>query len=192
MQWCCYKIYFWSVNYFDIIIAVPLIWFGYKGFTKGIIIEITSILAFILGIWGGIYFSDYISDAVIDNINSEYEPIISFTIIFVAIVILVFILGKLLEKIINIAQLKIANKLGGAAFGVAKVVLMLSFLVTIIDRYDQQFELLPQDMKNESTLYQPLCDISKIIVPAVQDSRTFTDSKFDFDFDFLKSIPKSD
>jgi len=176
------------VNYFDIIIAVPLIWFGYKGFTKGIIIEITSILAFILGIWGGIHFSDYISDAVIDNVNSEYEPIISFTIIFVAIVVLVFILGKLLEKIINIAQLKIANKLGGAAFGVAKVVLMLSFLVIIIDRYDQQFSILPKKMKNESALYQPLCDISKMIVPAVQDSGTFTDAKFDFNLDFLEDF----
>ena len=45
------------MNYLDIIIIIPLIWGAYKGFRKGFIIEIASLIALILGIWGGINFS---------------------------------------------------------------------------------------------------------------------------------------
>jgi len=38
------------MNYFDIMIAIPLIWGIYKGFKKGFIIEIASFIALGLGI----------------------------------------------------------------------------------------------------------------------------------------------
>lgn len=161
------------MSYFDIIILIPLLWAGYRGFTKGVIIEVVSILAFVLGIWGAIHFSDYIGDYVHDNINKKYEPVISFSIIFVAIVVGVFILGKLLEKVVNLAQLKLANKVAGAAFGVGKIVLILSFLVIIINQYDAKFHFVPKEVKEDSLLYDPLMDLSKKVVPAVEDSDTF-------------------
>jgi membrane protein required for colicin V production len=161
------------VSYFDIIILIPLLWAGYRGFTKGVIIEVVSILAFVLGIWGAIHFSDYIAEYVIDNINRKYEPVISFSIIFVGIVIGVFVIGKLLEKIVNLAQLKLANKIAGAAFGVGKIVLILSFLVIIVNQYDAKFKFIPKEVKEESLLYNPLIDLSKKVVPAVEDSDTF-------------------
>lgn len=161
------------MSYIDIIILLPLLWAGYRGFTKGVIIEVVSILAFVLGIWGAIHFSDYIAEYVKDNINNKYEPVISFTIIFVAIVIGVFILGKLLEKVVNLAQLKLANKVAGAAFGVGKVVLIISFLIIILNQYDQKFHFIPKEAKEDSLLYGPLIDLSKTVVPAVEESDTF-------------------
>ncbi len=165
-----------EVNYFDIIILIPLLWAGYRGFTKGVIIEVVSILAFVLGIWGAIHFSDYIAGFVRDNINSEYEPVISFSILFVGIVVLVFVVGKLLEKLINLAQLKLANKVAGAIFGVGKVVLILSFLVIIVNQYDAKFKFIPKEVKEGSLLYAPLIDLSKKVVPAVGDSDTFKEN----------------
>ena len=44
------------VNYLDIIFIVPLIWAGFRGFKKGLIIEVSTLIAFGLGIWGGIHF----------------------------------------------------------------------------------------------------------------------------------------
>jgi membrane protein required for colicin V production len=175
--------YLCEVNYFDIIIAIPLIWFGYKGFSKGAIIEITSVLAFVLGIWGGIHFSDFISQFLIEYVSDKYMPIVSFSIIFIAIVIGVFILGIFLEKIINIVKLKLVNKILGAAFGALKILIMMSFLVIILDRYDRQFKFLPQDMKKESALYEPLCDFSKLVVPAVEESESFKEHSQVLDFD---------
>lgn len=165
------------MSYFDVIILIPLLWAGYRGFSKGVIIEIVSILAFVLGIWGAIHFSDYIADYVQDNINSKYEPVISFSIIFVAIVVGVFVIGKLLEKVVNLAQLKLANKLAGAAFGVGKVVLILSFLIIIINQYDAKFHFIPKEARDSSLLYGPLIDLSKTVVPAVKESDTFRENE---------------
>ncbi|MCB9195384.1 MAG: CvpA family protein [Flavobacteriales bacterium] len=161
------------MSYIDIIILIPLLWAGYRGFTKGVIIEIVGILAFVLGIWGAIYFSDFIADFVTDNINKKYEPVISFTILFIGIVILVFVLGKMLEKVINLAQLKLANKIAGAVFGVSKILLILSFLVLIINKYDSSMHFIPEKVKEESLLYEPLIDLSKLVLPVIEDSDTF-------------------
>ncbi len=161
------------MNYIDIIIIIPLIWAGFRGFIKGAIIEVASILAFVLGIWGGIHFSDLISDWVKTYINDQYEPVISFSIIFIAIVVVVFVIGKMLEKVVNIAQLKFANKIAGSVFGVSKILLIWSFLIIIINQYDTRFHFIDDDVKQKSLLYNPLIELSKIVVPAVEDSNTF-------------------
>jgi len=165
--------YFCFVNIIDLIIALPLLWFGYKGFSKGAIIELTSILAFGLGIWGGLHFSDFVSELVIDHVSEKYLPIVSFSVVFIAIVIGVFILGKIVEKFVNQINLSVINKIAGAGLGGAKVLLMMSFFITILNRYDQQFEFIPNEIKEESALYFPLCDLSKKVVPAVENSKAF-------------------
>lgn len=165
------------MHYLDLIILIPLLWAGYRGFTKGVIIEVVGILAFVLGIWGAIHFSDYIGEYVQENINSKYEPVISFSVIFVGIVVLVFVIGKLLEKLINLAQLKLANKVAGAVFGAGKIILILSFLVIIINQYDAKFGFIPNEVKDESLLYDPLIDLSKTVVPAVRESDTFKEKE---------------
>ena len=165
--------YFCFVNIIDLIIALPLLWFGYKGFSKGAIIELTSILAFGLGIWGGLHFSDFVSELVIDHVSEKYLPIVSFSVVFIAIVIGVFILGKIVEKFVNQINLSVINKIAGAGLGGAKVLLMMSFFITILNRYDLQFEIIPNEIKEESALYFPLCDLSKKVVPAVENSKAF-------------------
>ena len=73
------------MNYIDIILAIPLLWAIYMGFTKGFIIEITSLIALFLGVYGAIHFSYYISDSM--KLSSAYSPLISFAITFLIIVI---------------------------------------------------------------------------------------------------------
>jgi len=45
------------MNYIDIIILAVLAWALFRGFKNGLFIEIASIAALILGIWGAIRFS---------------------------------------------------------------------------------------------------------------------------------------
>ena len=72
------------MNYIDIIICIPLVWGLYKGFTKGLIIEAASFIAFGLGVWGGIHFSDFIAHKISEwfNWHSPYLPIVSFAVTF--------------------------------------------------------------------------------------------------------------
>ena len=52
------------MNYIDIILAIPLVWAVYRGFTKGFIIEIASLIAMVLGVYGAIHFSYFIFNQV--------------------------------------------------------------------------------------------------------------------------------
>ena len=109
------------MNYIDIVIIVPVLWGAYIGYKKGLIIEVVSLIALGFGIWGGIHFSDYIGDILVDKIDSEYVSLTAFVITFAVIVMTVFFLGKMLEKLVNLVQLKLLNKLAGIIFGAGKL-----------------------------------------------------------------------
>ena len=164
------------MNYLDIIFIVPLIWAGFRGFKKGLIIEVSALIAFGLGIWGGIHFSDFVAELLSDSIESKYVPLVSFAITCILIVATVFVLGKMLEKAINLIQLKLVNKVTGAVFGVAKIVLVISVLLVIVNSFDQKANIVPKDLKENSLLYQPLSDVSLKVIPALKNSGLFSDS----------------
>ncbi|MDG2227946.1 MAG: CvpA family protein [Flavobacteriales bacterium] len=164
------------MNYLDVVFIVPLIWAGFRGFKKGLIIEVSALIAFGLGIWGGIHFSDFVAELLADSIESKYVPLVSFAITFILIVAAIFVLGKMLEKAVNLVQLKLVNKATGAVFGVARIVLVISVLLVIVNSFDEKANIVPKDLKENSLLYQPLSDVSLKVIPALQNSGLFGDS----------------
>ena len=164
------------MNYLDVVFIVPLIWAGFRGFKKGLIIEVSALIAFGLGIWGGIHFSDFVAELLSDSIESKYVPLVSFAITFILIVAAIFVLGKMLEKAVNLVQLKLVNKATGAVFGVAKIVLVISVLLVIVNSFDEKANIVPKDLKENSLLYRPLSDVSLKVIPALQSSGLFGDS----------------
>ena len=78
-----------SINYLDLIIAIPLLWFGYKGFKNGFIVEAASLAALLLGVFGAYRFSGITADFLTNSmgLTSEYIGIISFAVTFIVIVI---------------------------------------------------------------------------------------------------------
>lgn len=161
------------MNFIDIFIAIILIWFGYKGFKKGLVFELVSIVALILGVYGGLKFSDTTAEYLDSYVDSEYLNVASFTVTFLVILLLVFAAGKVVEKIINMVALKMINKLLGAFFGVLKMVLVLGVVITIIESYDSKMNFIPKETKENSILYKPLLDVSGKILPEIEKNNLF-------------------
>ena len=80
------------MNYVDIILIIPLLWGLYKGFSKGLIIEAATLIAFGLAVWGAIKFHDFLSVWMKDSLGwaSKYLPLISFAVIFIGVLLIVF------------------------------------------------------------------------------------------------------
>ena len=55
------------MNYLDIIIIVLVLIFGIGGWRKGIIIEIATLLALILGLYGAFHFSDFTAEQLVQH-----------------------------------------------------------------------------------------------------------------------------
>ena len=160
------------MNVIDILIILPVLYGAWVGFKKGLVIELCTLLAFVLGVWGGINFSDYVSEVLKNHIvdDTKYLPVIAFTITFLVVGALVFFAGKAIEKLVNLAALKPLNKIGGLGFGVAKLVFIISVGLVILDAYDDRSDFFPEDMKEESLLYKPVKNLSLKTLPALKES----------------------
>jgi membrane protein required for colicin V production len=158
------------MSYFDIIIAVPLLWAAYQGFRKGFIIEVASLLALAFGIYGAIGFSGFTAEFMKDHlgIDSKYQAIIAFAITFLGIVIIIYFLAKLLERVLKIAALTIPNKLAGAIFSILKYSLMMSALMFVINSFDSNKVLFNQKIQDESLLYSPVSAIAPTLFPSIK------------------------
>jgi len=155
------------MNFLDIILIIPIIWLAYKGFKKGLIIELTSLLALILGVYLAYYFSDYAADFLRDmfNVGEKYMSIISFALTFIVVVVAVFAIGKMLEKFIDIILLGFINKLAGSFFGILKAVFILSIIIYIINGFDHNQNIISNKLRDNSLLYNPISSVAEIILP---------------------------
>lgn len=163
------------MNWLDIILVIPIVWLGFKGFKKGIIIEVFSLLALLAGIYGGIHLSEFTTEFLTDDmkIQSEYMPIIAFGVTFILIVVLVYYVGKLLDKVIKMIALNFVNKAFGACFGMVKAILLLSLFLILIESVNRKANFIPRDLKHGSLLYEPILMATSAIFPVIKNGKIF-------------------
>ena len=168
------------MNFIDILIIVPLIYAGYKGYKHGLIIEVFTLLALFVGLYAGIHFSDFIAEYLKTTFswNSEYLPIISFTIIFLAIGAMVFFAGKTIEQMVKVVHLTPLNKFFGVFFSILKMTYFLSVLLVIAESYDEKGDFLPEEKKESSLLYKPVKAVSTTTIPGLEESTIFIKNAF--------------
>lgn len=156
----------------DIVLLVPLLWAAWRGFRKGFIIMACTLIALGLGIYAGITFSDGLSDWAVKEfgLSTEFLPILSFAVIFIAVVVGVHFLGKGLEKVVNMAAMKLVNKLAGSVFSVLRMALIMSALLMVVNAFDTHAAIMPRSLKNESLLYKPISMFALKVIPAVKNS----------------------
>ena len=143
------------MNYLDIIIAIILLVFGIKGLRKGLIIEVVSLLAFGVGIYGAMHFSDFTAEHLQDfmEINPQYLNTIAFVLTFIIMVVVVNLIGRLISKLMKSLNLGFFDKLGGFLFGVLKGVLLCSTFVLVLNNL-QWTGVIKEEVREESFLYK--------------------------------------
>jgi membrane protein required for colicin V production len=143
------------------------------GFTKGLIIEAATLVAFSLGVWGGITFSEYVAQQIKERFDwqSPYLPIVSFAITFLAIIIVVYFIAKLIQRMVEGMALSAINKIGGAIFGALKFALMMSVIIFMMDAIEESYPMVSFKTKEESLLYRPVGKIAPAIIPALNKSK---------------------
>lgn len=164
------------MSYIDIALCIPVVWGLYKGFTKGLIIQLASLVALGLGIYGAITFSSVIAEYIKTNIEIGYNyvSIIAFAITFLIIVIGIHFLGKAIEKLLKMVALGFFNKLVGALFGGLKMTLILSALIFLVEMVNSTIPIIPAETKEKSLLYDPL---SKVIPRGIPQAKLLIKEK---------------
>ena len=156
---------------FDIILSIPLIWGAIIGFKKGLILELATLLALVLGIFGSIKFSSFTSFKISEflAVKSEWVTAMGFCTTFILIVIGIFLLANLLSKSLKLIALGFFNRLMGAIFGLAKYALLLSFVLYFFDKIDDKFNLVDKSFKQNSLLYEPISYVKEPFSEYIKD-----------------------
>ena len=156
------------MNVIDIVLLVFILLGLVRGFMKGLFVEIASLLALILGVYGAIHFSNYAAGFLETKTDWSEQTIAitAFAITFVAIVVLITLAGKALTKIADFAALGILNKLLGGIFGGLKAALILSIVLTIFDKMNRTLPFVEEQTIEDSMLYKPVNELALKLFPA--------------------------
>jgi membrane protein required for colicin V production len=121
------------MNLVDILIWVVLLIFAVKGFMKGLVREVCSLLGLIVGGWAAITY--YRPFAGVLQSHSHFSHTItlflSFGLIFLALGLFFLFLGYLLTALLRIVFLGSVNRVGGVILGVLQGSLMLCILISL-------------------------------------------------------------
>lgn len=161
------------MNTIDILLLVPLAYAAWKGFKKGLIVELFTLLALLVGIYAGIHFSDFTAEKINGSIEMEdkYLPVVAFTLTFLVVGALIYFAGRMLEKMVELVNLSPVNKLLGVLLSLIKMVYTLSILIILVETYDERGNFIPTEQKKESKMYEPMKQVALVTIPAVEDSR---------------------
>lgn len=143
------------MNIIDFILLLPLMYAFYLGYTKGFIIQIASLIALLLGVWGALKFSEFTAAYLQKQV--DFSPSVTywvaFFITFMLILLGVILLARLLDKTLSLTALGIVNRLLGAVISVSMWVLIISFMIYLFNPFNKKFDWISKNTLNESFLY---------------------------------------
>jgi membrane protein required for colicin V production len=157
------------MNYVDIILLIPLLYGAFCGVSRGLIIEVTTLLALALGVYLSLRWSASLEGLLRDylTVPGAYSYYVAFAVVFLLVVIAIHLLGKLLTKFVSMIALGLPNRLLGLLFGILKMAIVTSALLFLFNFIDQRYELVSPAVKEGSLLYGPLVRLANGVYSAV-------------------------
>jgi len=158
----------------DIVLAALLLFGFIRGLFKGLFVEVASLVALVLGVYGAIHFSGFVAGFLESKVdwNEKTINIVAFAITFVIIVLAISLAGKALTKLADFAALGIVNKLAGGVFGALKIGLILSVLLIVFNKLNNTLPFMEKEDLEESVLYEPVKSLAPLIFPNLIKSET--------------------
>jgi membrane protein required for colicin V production len=107
------------MNLIDIIVWIVLLVFVVKGFMKGLVREVCSLLGLVLGGWAAFKYYPYLAEAIrpIIRLPQHVALVLSFILIFLVLGLLFYLVGHLFTIVFKIMLLGGVNRIGGVLFG---------------------------------------------------------------------------
>jgi membrane protein required for colicin V production len=153
----------------DILLILPLLYGAWKGFQKGFIMELFTILALVVGLYAAFNFSDKFSKYMeFGKETHSYMPAISFIVLFLLVGAMVYFGGKALEQVLKIAQLSAFNKVVGATLGVFKWLYLTACILVFLVSFDKEEKMIKKANKENSFMYALNSGVLKYSLPGVK------------------------
>jgi membrane protein required for colicin V production len=149
----------------DIIVAVAILLAIVKGLSKGFIVGVFSLLAFIIGLAAALKLSlitaGYLGNTI--NVSKQWLPIIAFALVFILVVFLVNLGAKVIEGAVRLMLLGWLNRLAGALL----YALLYLFILSVLLFYADSLKLISRPAAEASVTYPYLRALGPRIIDGI-------------------------
>ena len=146
----CIISFFILMSNIDIILGILLSIGIVRGFMKGFVWEVASLLSVFVALWVAIHFSamaaSYLSEVF--SLSMKTNQVISFVIVF----LFTFVMVR------TSVSLGLPNRIAGAVFGMFKWSLIVGTSLMYLNR--GALELIPKESSDHSLLYAPIMEMN--------------------------------
>jgi len=135
----------------DIAFAIVLVMAIFKGLSKGFVIGIFSLVAFVIGLAAALKLSAVVAGWLENKVTgfTKWLPLISFIIVFIAVILLVKLLAQLIRKTFQIAMLGWLDRLGGMVL----YIVIYTIIFSIFLFFAEKLNLVSQSSIADSKTY---------------------------------------
>ncbi len=150
-------------NYIDVAVVCLMLYGMIRGASRGFFVEVSSLFALVLGVFGALHFSSFTSDLLSQYLDWKHLSLVAFALTFVVIVIGVAWIGKILTKLAKVILLGFLNKLLGALFGACKWLVISGVFVWILSGIHAFYPFLPENISEQSLFFAPLKELGNYL-----------------------------
>jgi membrane protein required for colicin V production len=156
----------------DIILIVPLIWGTYRGFFKGFVAELTSLVAIFVVFYFSVKYYSLVADLIKSNFHTKLSPgamsIVGFIVLFLTLYLVIFLITIKIESMSKSLHVSLINHILGGLFGLVKWAFMVSIVIALLGMFGKKdnFSLVKF---NHSWLYNHIEILAPKVMPDAFD-----------------------
>lgn len=123
----------------------------FKGFTKGFVVGVFSLVSFIIGIAAALKLSAIVAHYLENStgVSARWLPLVSFMAVFIIVVLLVNIGARIIKKTISLAMLGWLDRFGG----IILYAILYTIIFSIILFFSEKMFLLSPATVSASTVH---------------------------------------
>ncbi len=143
------------MSWFDILALALFALVAWKGWGKGFIVELFTMIGLVAGIAAAFLFMDEMLLWILKNSGADslLLPLVAFILVFVIVFLLVHFLGKFLKTLISLTPLGIFDAAAGMLLAVIRAVASIGL---ILWSFNAARVTIPFEWVKDSYLYEPI------------------------------------
>jgi len=150
----------------DIVIALLLIITAFRGFSKGLVMQLAGLVALAGGVLAAYFFWNQAYLMLQEWINTSHYILktVSVVVTTALVTVVLLLVGKIFSKIIHITPFGIVDSLLGVIFGVGQMVLLLSFVIFALLYINPEMSFLQDGYLSRSYLLPYIKPVAPAII----------------------------
>ena len=166
------------MNTLDLILLIALLIGAYRGFRKGLFIEVVGIAALIIAVIGGFKLLHVGIEFLSSHFGgfSHLIPYIAFILIFIAILVLINLLGSTVKRVLDLTLLGSLDNFAGALLGVLKWAIAISIFLWLTHTVGFR---IPEETRHASLIYPLIEPLGPKTIQVISSWLPFTGDLID-------------